>query len=220
MKKIILTILVGIFLAFFIYKITYHEEVNIVALGDGLSLGLTAYNVKGYSYNDYLKDYYEANALLKEYNTSFTNVDETSKNLLYKLSNNESVGNLTIQHVINEAKIITISLGMDELNNLKVLKSSNVNDYLTNFEKIIKMIRNLNKNCSIILTSLYETSKLSKDYVIKINNELQNYANKYNLKFIDITDVVLHQDFYMLPNNYYLNYKGHQYIYELIKNNL
>ena len=141
MKKIILTILGGVILAFFIYKLTYHEEVNIVTLGDGMSLGLTAYNVKGYSYNDYLKDYYEDNALLKEYNISFANVDETSKNLLYKLSNNESVGNLTIQHVINEAKIITISLGMDELNNLKVLKSSNISEYLTNFEKIIKIVQ-------------------------------------------------------------------------------
>ena len=220
-KQIILTILIGILMAFIIYKMTYHEEMNFLALGDGMSLGLTAYNVKGYSYNDYLKDYFEDNTILREYISDFANVDETSKSLLYKISNNEiASNNMTIQQAISKAKIITISLGMDELNNLKTLKSKNISEYLINMEKIIKMIRNINKNNQVIITSLYETSKLSKDNVFKINNELNNLANKYNLKFVDISDVVFHKEFYMLPNNYYLNYKGHEYICELIKNNI
>ena len=217
-KQIILTIFIGILMAFIIYKITYHEEMNFLALGDGISLGLTAYNVKGYSYNDYLKDYFEDNTILREYISDFASVDETSKSLLNKISNNEvASNNMTIQQAISKAKIITISLGMDELNNLKTLKSKNISEYLTNMEKIIKMIRNINKNNQVIITSLYETFKLSKDNVLKINNELNNLANKYNLKFVDISDVVLHKEFYMLPNNYYLNYKGHEYISELVK---
>lgn len=217
-KQIILTIFIGILMAFIIYKITYHEEMNFLALGDGISLGLTAYNVKGYSYNDYLKDYFEDNTILREYISDFASVDETSKSLLNKISNNEvASNNMTIQQAISKAKIITISLGMDELNNLKTLKSKNISEYLTNMEKIIKMIRNINKNNQVIITSLYETFKLSKDNVLKINNELNNLANKYNLKFVDISDVVLHKEFYMMPYNYYLNYKGHEYISELVK---
>lgn len=217
-KQIILTIFTGILMAFIIYKITYHEEMNFLALGDGISLGLTAYNVKGYSYNDYLKDYFEDNTILREYISDFASVDETSKSLLNKISNNEvASNNMTIQQAISKAKIITISLGMDELNNLKTLKSKNISEYLTNMEKIIKMIRNINKNNQVIITSLYETFKLSKDNVLKINNELNNLANKYNLKFVDISDVVLHKEFYMMPYNYYLNYKGHEYISELVK---
>ena len=217
-KQIILTIFIGILMAFIIYKITYHEEMNFLALGDGISLGLTAYNVKGYSYNDYLKDYFEDNTILREYISDFASVDETSKSLLNKISNNEvASNNMTIQQAISKAKIITISLGMDELNNLKTLKSKNISEYLTNMEKIIKMIRNINKNNQVIIISLYETSKLSKDNVLKINSELNNLANKYNLKFVDISDVVMHKEFYMLPNNYYLNYKGHEYISELVK---
>ena len=218
-KQIILTILMGIILAFLIYKITYHEEMNFLALGDGISLGITAYNVKGYSYNDYLKDYLEDNTILREYISDFSSVDETSKSLLNKLSNNEILknSNLTIQQAISKAKIITISIGMDELNNIKNLKSKNISEYLSNIEKIIKMVRNINKNSNIIITSLYESSKLSKDNIIKINSELNNIANKYNINFVDITSVILHKDFYMIPNNYYLNYRGHQYISELVK---
>ena len=60
MKKIILlTIIIGAISTFLIYKNFYHEDMNIVALGDGIALGETAFNVQGYSYNDYLKDYYE-----------------------------------------------------------------------------------------------------------------------------------------------------------------
>ena len=219
-KQIILTIFIGILMAFIIYKITYHEEMNFLALGDGISLGLTAYNVKGYSYNDYLKDYFEDNTILREYIPDFASIDETSKSLLNKISNNEQLANnnLTIQQAISKAKIITISLGMDELNNIKTLKSKNISEYLINMEKIIKMIRNINKNNQIIITSLYETSKLSKDNVLKINNELQNICEKYKLNYVDITSVILHKEYYMLPNNYYLNYKGHQFISELVKN--
>ena len=206
-------------MAFFIYKITYHEEMNFISLGDGISVGLTAYNVKGYSYNDYLKDYFEDTAILREYISDFANVDETTKSLLNKITNNDSLmeSNITIQQAISKSKIITISLGMDELNNLKVLKSKNINDYLNNMEKIIKLIRNINKNNQIIITSLYETSKLNKEKITKINNELKSISNKYHLIFIDISDVVLHKDFYMITDNYYLNYKGHQYISELVK---
>ncbi len=221
-KQIILTILCGFFLAFLIYKITYHEEMNFLSLGDGLSLGITAYNVKGYSYNDYLKDYFEDTTILREYISDFANVDETTKSLLNKIINNDSLmeSNITIQQAISKSKIITISLGMDELNNLKVLKSKNINDYLNNMEKIIKLIRNINKNNQIIITSLYETSKLNKEKITKINNELKSISNKYHLIFIDISDVVLHKEFYMLSDNYYLNYKGHQYIFLRIKDNL
>ncbi len=206
-------------MAFFIYKITYHEEMNFLAIGDGISLGLTAYNVKGYSYNDYLKDYFEDNTILREYISDFASVDETSKSLLNKLSNNESLknNNLTIQQAISKAKIITISIGMDELNNIKGLKSKNILEYIDNMDKVMKMIRNINKNSNIIITSLYESNKLSKDNILKINNELNSMANKYNINFVDITSVVSHKDFYMLPNNYYLNYKGHEYISELVK---
>ena len=217
-KKIILTILASIFFAFLIYKITYHEEMNFLALGDGLSLGLTAYNVKGYSYNDYLKDYFEENTILREYIADFASVDETSKSLLTKITNNEILenNNLTIQQAISKAKIITISIGMDELNNLKNLKTKNINNYLENVDKILKIIRNINKN-KIIITSLYETNKLSSSLTNKINNELNTIASKYHVTYLDISNVASNPKYYMLKDNYYLNYQGHYQICELIK---
>lgn len=220
-KQIILTIIFGVFMAFLIYKMTYHEEMNLVSLGDGVSLGLTAYNVKGYSFNDYLRDYFEDSTILREYIFEFSSVDETSKSLLNKIINNEVLENnsLTIQQAISKAKVITISLGMDELNNLKSLKTKDINNYISNMNKIMNLIRNINQK-QIFLVSLYKSEKLDKEIVEKINNQLKEICNKYQIIFIDITDVTDNKMFYLIPSNYYLNYKGHQYISEQIKNKL
>ncbi len=220
-KQIIFTIISGVILAFFIYKITYHEEMNFVSLGDGVSLGFTAYNVKGYSFNDYLKDYFLDCTVLSDYIFEFSSVDETSKSLLNKLSNNETLGNssLSIQQAISKASVITLSLGMDELNNLKSLKTRDIDIYLSNVDKIINIIRNINKK-QIFLLSLYESNKLSGDVVEKTNKRLEEIASKYQVVFVDITGVFDNKSFYLMPNSYYLNYKGHQFISELIKDKL
>ena len=158
-KKIILTILVGSVLTFFIYKIFYHEDMNIMTLGDGVGTGLTAYNVKGYSYNDYLKDYYEKNSILKEYITEFSNAEETTETLILKLQNNytlESTG-LSITQAISKAKILTVSIGMNELSHKMEIETKEIETYINNIEKIFKLLRIYNKK-EIFLTSLYETS--------------------------------------------------------------
>ena len=215
-KVIILTILASIFLTFFIYKITYNDEIVLVALGDGISLGLTAYNVKGYSYNDYLKDYFEDNNVLDDYIDEFASVDETSKSLVSKIVNNDVVGNLAIQQVISKASVITISVGMDELNNIKVLKSKDYDNYINNMEKIMRFIKNVNHN-KVVITGLYESNKLSKEVVEKVNKRLKVLVDNYGFEFVDISEVINNKDYYLLKNSYYLNYKGHQYIYELVK---
>ncbi len=214
--KIILTIFFGTLIAIIIFNKTYQEEMNIVTIGDGLSLGYTAYNVKGYSFNDYLKDYYEENSIIKEYITETSQVDETTLNLINKIANNEKLSskNLTYQQAISNAKIITISLGMDELNNLKTIKNKNIEAYLTNMEKICGLIRNFNKK-EIFIIGLYETSKLKPSQVDKINNALEELAQNNKMHFIKI-DAKIKNEFYFNDQSYYINYKGHQVICEEI----
>ena len=141
-KKIILTIIVASFLTFFIYKHVYHEKINIVTLGDGISTGETAYDVTGYSFNDYLRDYYEENQTVEEYITEFSRKGETTETLKTKISNNYTLEstNTKIQQAIAEAKILTIAIGMDELNQ-KNLKSKQIDQYLENIDKILTVIR-------------------------------------------------------------------------------
>mgnify|MGYP005778777309 CR=1 FL=1 len=218
MKKIILlTIIFGAVSTFFIYKNFYHEDMNIVALGDGIALGETAFNVQGYSYNDYLKDYYEENSILKEYITEFSNTEETTTTLLLKLQTNYTLEstNTSITQAIAKAKILTISLGMYELNNKKELTTAIIDEYINNMEKIIKFLRIYNKK-DIFLISLYPTLKINKEQSKIINTQLEKICQNYNIKFINIENITQTPDYFFTKENYYFNYKGHQYISEQI----
>ena len=220
-KKIILTILVGSVLTFFIYKIFYHEDMNIMTLGDGVGTGLTAYNVKGYSYNDYLKDYYEKNSILKEYITDFSNAEETTETLILKLQNNytlESTG-LSITQAISKAKILTVSIGMNELSHKMEIETEEIETYINNIEKIFKLLRIYNKK-EIFLTSLYETSFLNNTKVTEINNRLKQLCDTYQVHFIDITNILKNKEYIFNNTSFYFNYRGHRYISEEILKHL
>ena len=220
-KKIILTILVGSVLTFFIYKIFYHEDMNIMTLGDGVGTGLTAYNVKGYSYNDYLKDYYEKNSILKEYITEFSNAEETTETLILKLQNNytlESTG-LSITQAISKAKILTVSIGMNELSHKMEIETEEIETYLNNIEKILKLLRIYNKK-EIFLTSIYETSFLNNTKVTEINNRLKQLCDTYQVHYIDITDILKNKEYIFNNTSFYFNYRGHRYISEEILKHL
>ena len=220
-KKIILTILVGSVLTFFIYKIFYHEDMNIMTLGDGVGTGLTTYNVKGYSYNDYLKDYYEKNSILKEYITEFSNAEETTETLILKLQNNytlESTG-LSITQAISKAKILTVSIGMNELSHKMEIETEELETYINNIEKIFKLLRIYNKK-EIFLTSLYETSFLNNTKVTEINNRLKQLCDTYQVHYIDITDILKNKEYIFNNTSFYFNYRGHRYISEEILKHL
>ncbi len=219
-KKLILTILFGTIVTFFIYKQLYHESINIVALGDGISTGETAYNVTGYSFNDYIRDYYEEKSVVKEYRKEFAIKNETSETFKTKLNNNyvlEST-NTKIQQAIAQAKIVTIALGMDELNQ-KNNTSKEIETYLNNMEKILKVIRIYNDK-QIVLISLYQTDKLTKEEVKDINNKLKELCTENSITFIDIENIINNKEYFFNDKSYYLNYKGHRYISEQIVNEL
>lgn len=216
-KKILLTIIMGTAITFLIYKGFYHENMNIVALGDSIATGETAYNVKGYSYNDYLRDYYEENSVLKEYITEFTNSNETTETLILKLQNNytlESTG-LSIIQAISKAKILTIALGMNELNTMKELSTPEISSYLKKMDQILKIIRIYNEK-EVFLIGIYPTNKIQDEKVKEINEELKNLCKTYQIKYIDIENITENSDYFFNQKSYFFNYKGHKYISEKI----
>ncbi len=216
-KKILLTVIVAAFLTFFIYKHVYHERMNIVTLGDGISTGETAYDVTGYSFNDYLRDYHEETGTVEEYIKEFSIKGETTETLKTKISNNYTLEstNTKIQQAIAEAKILTIAIGMDELNQ-KNLKSKQIDQYIENMDKILTVIRIYN-NKDIFLISLYPTAVLNKEKVQEINQKLKELSTKHRVTYIDIENITENKEYFFSSNSYYLNYKGHRYISEQIQ---
>lgn len=222
--KILIIVIIGTIFTFVIYFSIDNTKINLLTLGDGLSTGMTAYHVEGYDFNDYLVEYLNEKNKLHKYYKYFNETDETVNNLINKINNNISSVDqkVKIKQAIKEADIITIALGMDELNNYASknnLGSTKINGYLKKYEELINLIRNLN-NKKIFIIGLYSTNKINATKVEKINTSLYELSNKYNISFIDIANIIEYKDFYTLKNNYYLNYKGQQYIFESIKEKL
>ena len=213
MKKIItLTIIGAVFLSFIIYQCFYHERVQIVALGDGIATGETYYDVTGYSFNDYLRDYFEETKKIDEYIKEFADKKETSETLKMKLANNyvlEST-DTKIQQALHEASFITIAIGTYELNHPK-LTTKEINNYLKNMNKIISLLRVYNDK-TIVLLSLYPFRYLEKEEVKEINESLKNLCTEKNIYFVDITDIVNNNAYFFNKDTPYPNYKGHRYI--------
>ena len=74
-KKLIIITILGALITIIIYNFTIDNRLKLLALGDGLANGMTAYNVSGYSYNDYIKDEFKNINQLYNYNNIFTKKD-------------------------------------------------------------------------------------------------------------------------------------------------
>ena len=122
-KRIILTIIIGFILTIIINNIIPKKEEYFLPLGDLLAMGYTFNNLKGYSYNDYIKDNHNYHYL-----DGYTNEFETTTSLLLKLENNyqEKTENLSLVQSIAKSSLITINIGMKEFSYTKDISSGEI----------------------------------------------------------------------------------------------
>lgn len=217
-KKIIIIAILGSILSIIIYFYTRKDEVNIVSLGDGVSIGMTPYNIEGYSYNDYLKSDYESIHRLNKY-YEFGSFGKTVKELVYEIKENKTKSfkdnKIEIQRAINEADILTISIGMDELSEDKITKSQ-ILEYEDDIKELLSMIKMLN-NKKVFIISLYTIKKEELPNIEKLNAIIRKEAENNKFTFIDISHIIDKKEYYLDSKSYYINYEGHKAIYNEIK---
>lgn len=219
--KIGAILLVGLIFTLIIYFKTEDKGLDLLTLGDGISSGMTPYHIEGYDFNDYLSEYLNENNTIENYYKNFSEADETIVSLLNKININISSieKKIKIKQAIQKSDIITISLGMDELNNYaskKLLGSSKINAFLNKYEELLNNITRLNKN-KIFVISLYESNLINASKIAKINDELKKICQKYQVNYVDITEIKKEPSYFIEKNNYYPNYKGQKFIFEKIK---
>lgn len=218
-KKILAIALIGGLLSVIIYFFTQNNEITIVSLGDGLSLGMTPYGIEGISFNDYLKEDYLNKHELKKYIHEFSNAGKTIKELIYEIKENKSLiiknETIEIKQAINQADILTIAIGMDELANIKITNQIK-NEYLHDYEELLSMVKVLNQN-KVIIIGLYTWGKNDLLTIEKLNASLRDIALTNGFLFVDINKIMLNKEYYLSEESYYINYIGHKSIYNEIK---
>lgn len=217
-KKLIIIVLLGGILSVIIYFYLKNDEITITAIGDGLSNGMTPYNIEGYSFNDYLKEEYIISHKLKNYIYEFASAGITTKELIYDIKENKelTIKNepMEIQRAINEADILTIAIGMDELMNTKLTREA-INEFKNNLKELFGMIKMLNQN-KIYIIGLYENKFKDALTINKINAIIRDTALTNGFVFVDITKIAK-PEYFLATDSYYLNYNGHKAIYKEIK---
>ena len=232
---ILLAIIAFIFVGIFtIYKLTYHETINYVALGDSVAAGRNPYGAIDYGYTDYFKDYLYENHNLKSYiNYAVSGYKITDVmndiNINRKITVNDKEEN--IRKALRESDIVTISIGANDL--ISSFNISNIGSMLTNknilynkidniftkLDELIVLVKKYAKN-NIFIVGYYNPlpnlTKFTSDIDELINysdKKYQQLSSKYDLTFVKVSDAIAKDNDY-LPNplDIHLNKKGYEVI--------
>lgn len=215
-KRIILTIIICYILTIVIYHHIPPKTKYYLALGDGLARGMTLNKMEGFSYNDYIYEYFKSKGEKIKFINEYANLGETTESLLLKLNNNyqQEETNISLTQAISKSSLITIWIGMEELSYYNDIDTNIIEEYAKRLNKIIKFIRNYNHQKIIILgTYFYKESPI-------VNEEIQKIAQNHSLLYVSLDEITNYPSIFFKPNSYELNYKGHELIFNLIKEKL
>ena len=224
MKKVFL--ILTLFLScYFIYTKTEGNKKNYLVIGDSLSKGINEYGVVSYGYSDFIKDYLEDKKILKNYNKTYTDVNYKVSDIVKILEYNESKNNISLNRLIKEADIITISLGIDEIY-YKINKNNQniytyIDNMISNYNKILNYISKFHHD-KVYILGYYNTTKNNIDIFNYANYKLEVLTKKYNYTYIDLAKILDNNPTYIsqISNNYMPNIRGYEKISQIIVENL
>lgn len=223
MKKVLL-ILVLFLSCYFIYNKTIDEKIFYLTIGDSLSRGTNEYGVVSYGYNDYVKDYLKANNRLKEYNKVFTDNDYQVTDILKILEYNEKKDNYSLNRLIKEADVITVSLGMNEIYYKLEKENENIYTYIDNMiNNYSKLLTYINKfhHQKVYALGYYNAFGKNQDIFDYANYKLKKLCSDNNVLYVDLSLILNNNPVYLSKSKSFLpNIKGYEKISQIIVENL
>ena len=226
MKKVLL-ILILFLSCYFIYNFTIDKKVSYLVIGDSLSRGTNEYGVITKGYSDYIRYYLKDNEILKEYNKKFTSNDYRILDIIKILSYNETKDNYSLNRLIKESDIITISLGMSEIYNKLSKQDQNIYSYIdTLINDYTKIFNYINKfhHQQVIIIGYYNVTGEFSDVFNYANYKLKKECVKRNFTYIDLSNYFDNNPIYFSKKGTFIpNIEGYkkisQIIVEKIENN-
>lgn len=218
MQLLVLIIFISILT---IYKITNHNNITYLALGDGFSRGINSYGIEEYGYSDYLRDKLQKNDKLKLYTKDFSENNKSIKMLYNDINNNKKITNnnqnFYLKEALQEADIITLHIGLNDLK-YEVMVEENMN-----YEKLEQIIEKIKKEYDSLIKEIkryynkdlyvigYPINYLESYYTSIGIRKLNDYLrNKKEIIYISIDTLENNKEKYFSnPNSNYPNRDGY-----------
>lgn len=219
MKKVLLVLI--LFLScYFIYQKTSDNKLYYLTFGDYLSKGVSEYGSKTYGYNEFAIDYLRKRKQLKDYNKTFTSTDYRIIDIIKILEYNEKKDDLSLNYLIKKADIITMSIGMNELNYKIFQNPSNIYTYIDDMEisydKILSYINSFHHK-KVFILGYYTKDKEKKDIINYANYKLRELCSKYDFTYINIQEILDNNPNYFTQKELFApNLEGYQKISKII----
>lgn len=190
-KKLIFYICVVLSI-FIIYKLTFKDEINYVALGDSVAVGVNPYGEKVYGYPDYTKDYLQDLEKLGYFTKGFSKKGQKIDDLIEDINNNKTIiengKHYNIKNRLRESNLVTLSIGANDFIDGITLDSiidkldatasqkKRIDEISVRFEELLKVIKLYAKG-DIIVIGYYNPFPYLTSYKTEIN-DLVEYSNK------------------------------------------
>ncbi len=217
MKKILIILLCPL-IVYIIFILANDNSINYVSIGDSSIKGINQYNIVGYGYNDYVKNYLIRNNLEHTFNNYYFNSsidglkNDVQNNKILMINNHQ----YSIKKVLRESDLLVISTGMDELNfYLTSFKTSKFNDLMDSFyeelDSLCNIIKKYAKN-DIIFIGLYNPKTYYDsdidEFFYNLETNVAKILKKYDISYLKMYEKVKGGN-YIIDGNHHLSTKGY-----------
>lgn len=203
MKKILVTIFIIIIVAI-IYIVFKDNKIYYVSISDRLN--------NDYSYKDYIKDYLDELNILEKY-SDISGVDNRVTDIIRNIEDNKVYDGKNIKNILIKADILTLSVGYNDI----ITKMDKYNMYtmygyidtfLSDLNSLYSLLREYDKEKIIMLGYYNPYSSKYNDIINYINQKVENLCLKYNIDYIDISDI----NKYLVDNR--ISIEGEHFIFD------
>lgn len=144
------------------------------------------------SYNKEIYHKLKSNNKLEKYINIFSKKDYRTTDLINDINNNKEVNNQTIQNALIKADILTLYVGINDLNYKINSSKEELYEYtdqvLEDIEKLLKLIRIYCKEKIYVIGYKNNKGVSYDEYFKYVNKIIKSICDEYNIIFIDINN--------------------------------
>lgn len=228
--KIALFFSIVILSVFLIYLTLLDKSISYLALGDFLTVGVTAETPKNYSFADYVYEYLEEKNVVDEYIKDFADNTYRTTDLIRDIKDNKQIeidGKIrTLKNALIKADLLTVTVGTNDVISIMSSENSNSNFYdyldsiLVDMEELFGLLRQYCKE-DIIVIGYYNPYFGNKKYdsaFSYMNTKVNYLSQKYNIRYVDIYDLYASNlDFLPVINDIHPSSKGYSSIFDMVR---